>query len=274
MPKTALKLDRPGQAKRPPHTVDRDSVNITCAKRHRSANGDRACALAVRRLWSIQIRRTNLEASHRQLTKPFSLLAKRQARVIPFRRAVAGVRWFLRPREDRRGPASPAGRQESVRQPLALPFLLFFSTAATGLVRSICLAAIAAIRIFVLPGAARILVRTTEPFLICFPPFLFPFAFLPSAWIAGRFGGFVAGLCVLMTHDSQLKSLSCYNPAFLFFVCRNLCRKLYGQDHLWGERCAGWELGDLDACSIDVLVCIYYVNLLDLIFFFNSSSWM
>ena len=136
------------------------------------------------------------------------------------------------PEDRRRGPASLAGREESASQPLALPFLLFFSTAATGLVRSICLAAIAVIHSFLLPGAWRILVRTTEPFLIYFFSLLFLLAFLRSAWIAGRFGGFVAGLCVLMTHDSQLKSLSCYNPAFLFFVYGNICRKLYGQDHL------------------------------------------
>ena len=85
-----------------------------------------------------------------------------------------------------------------------------------------------------LPPAGRLAYPGTDygAFLDLFFPLLFPLAFLQSAWIAGRFGGFVAGLCVLMTHDSQLKSLSCYNPAFLFFVYGNICRKLYGQDHL------------------------------------------
>ena len=79
----------------------------------------------------------------------------------------------LRPRRARPGhlatsPAPCCRLQWRASRPLALPFLLFFSTAATGLVRSICLAAIAVIRSFLLPGAWRILVRTTEPFLIYF----------------------------------------------------------------------------------------------------------
>ena len=56
----------------------------------------------------------------------------------------------------------------------------------------------------------------------------------PPFWFRSRscrLRGLLEGL-VDSLPACELKSLFCYNPAFLFFVCRNLCRKLYGQDHL------------------------------------------